>query len=189
MLSAQLAILLLASAIALYFNALFIGLFLAEVFGHRSDNTSSDADKTQMLRAITALALVFSIVPYAAWETNYGSAFSYFWPLHGIGRIGDFTWRVGIFVKAFFIASLVSLLTTLIMHSNDGDAATNRQNFSIVTTVAAAADSTLENDASLPILSRLSYVDALLVPTCIAFPLIALLIYTAIPNITNKIKS
>lgn len=176
----QFAVLLLASCFALYFNAVFVGLFLIEVFGDNADGASDD-NKTEMLRAISALALVLSSVSFLAWELNYGSAFSYFWPLHGLKRIDDFTWRVGIFVKAFFIASLVTFLTMLIMHSDDDSSISATKNFS-----ATLSDG--DGDDSLPILSRLSYVDALLVPTCIAFPLIALLIYTAVPNNTYKIN-
>ena len=159
------------AASSLLVTSFFLFLFLATL-GQSIKQASSggEDDSILVLRLLCTTAFLTSAVPFISWELRYGSAFSYFWPLHGIKRIDDYTWRVGLFLKTFFLASIVALLVSFL------------------------ADSPLDalaehlNDTELPLLSQLSYVDALLVPLCSAFPIIATLIYTAIPNTTSKAK-
>ena len=152
-------------------TALFVYVFCIALFiDARRTDTLNTQDSIVTLRAICFVSFVTSTLPFLAWELEYGSAFSYFWPLHGLKRIDDYTWRIGLFLKTIFLASSIALLVAFLAGPSLGEFA---EHF---------------NATELPVLSRLSYVDALMVPVCAACPIIATLIYTAVPNLGNKTK-
>lgn len=154
-------------------SSLFVHIFLFVLFESARDRPDESTDQqVHALRALCGVGIVLVTAPYIGWELEYGSAFSYFWPLHGIARISGYTWRVGIFLKAALVAHIVAFIAAFCaegrpLKSSDG------------------SDTEL---LGLRLLSRLSYVDALLVPVCSAFPVAAMLIYTGVPNISHAVK-
>lgn len=106
--------------------------------------------------ALVALVVLFvaSLLAYTIWECNFGSAFSYFFPLHGSQRLRHQTWRFGTLIKTSVLGLLVALLVRTIL----------------VRDIAVHIN-------GVRVLSPLSTLDALLVPLCLAFPSAALLLY------------
>lgn len=153
-------------------TALFVYLFLIVFFFLEMPHETTDKVMAHTaifrLRALCWIAFLTSFVPFLAWELRFGSAFSFFWPLHGIQKIEMLTWRIGIFLKVTFLSSIISLLASYLASSMTGKFV---EHF---------------NYTDLPVLSELSYLDALLIPTCAAFPIIAVLLYTVVPDAPRR---
>jgi hypothetical protein len=152
---------------SLFIYAFLVGLFLVEPPPQQLivEKALARAD-IFTLRALCWIALLTSFVPFLAWELKFGSAFSFFWPLHGVSRTEMTTWRIGIFLKVIFLSSIISLLASYLASPTTGRF---METF---------------NYTDLPLLSELSYIDALLVPVCAAFPIIAIMLYTVVPSVS-----
>jgi len=123
------------------------------------------------LRMLCFIALLTDIVPFMGWEMQYGSAFSYFWPMHGAGRLRDDTWRIGIFLKTLLITDFIALL------------------FALCTGSFAHVFVERFNVTPVTLVSQLSSVDAELVLLCFTFPVLITLLYTALPFRSKQLKA
>lgn len=123
------------------------------------------------LRMLCFIALLTDVAPYVGWEMQYGSAFSYFWPLHGARRLRDDTWRIGIFLKTLLITDFIALL------------------FALCTGSFAHVFVERFNVTPVALVSRLSSVDAELVLLCFTFPVLITLAYTALPFRSKQLKT
>lgn len=144
-------------------------LFIMFIDARKFPEESTERD-LNALRVLCTIGLIVSFVPFIGWELEYGSAFSYFWPLHGVKRISKYTWRVGVFLKTVLLAHTVALIAAAL------------------TSLLPLDDEQQRSLFRLPLTSRLSYLDALLVPVCTAFPVAAMLIYTGVPNTSSEMK-
>jgi len=132
--------------------ACYAALFIA-LFAYAAAHALQPPGTALMLAALAVLATT-SALGYALWECTNGSAFSYFFPLHGARRMAHRTWRIGTLLKTALVGTVLALVVGTLLRAD----------------IAWSID-------NLRILSPLSALDALLVPLCFAFPLAALAVY------------
>jgi magnesium-transporting ATPase (P-type) len=105
-----------ATLAALYW-ATMLGLLLSYIFEtDGNDDTGVKLSSTANLLRITLSIVAFfgAAAAYIGWEAYFGSAFSYFYPLHGAERVAATVWRVGVVAKAIFMALLLVVLSQLL---------------------------------------------------------------------------
>jgi len=148
---------LLFSLIKLAYYVAILGIFVAYVHQSGGDDESSDglsAGSASAKSVLTYAAFGIVLVGYVVWETAYGSAFSYFFPLHGAARVANAAWRFGTFVKTAFVATTIALLVDVVLTRN----------------ITGAIN-------GMRTLSPISQLTSLLVPACFAFPVLVIFVY------------
>jgi len=132
------------------YAALFSALFL-----YAAANALQPPGVVISLAALAVLAAV-SAFGYTLWECANGSAFSYFFPMHGTRRLTHRTWRIGTLLKTSVVGALGALLVATVLTNDIG-----------------------WHMNGLRLLSPASSLDALLVAICFGFPTAVLFIYAA----------
>lgn len=97
-------------------------LWLGQLALYLSFELTTDADKEQRFAraslVISVIAFVVFTGAYVAWETQYGNAFRFFFPLHGAVRLTARQWRTGIFIKTLFVGNLIIVLLAVFFTHN-----------------------------------------------------------------------
>ena len=70
--------------------------------------------RAQALLIMLVVSFFVSAVSYGLWEADHGTAFSYFFPLHGAQRVAEHEWRFGVFARANFVSLLTVLVLSLV---------------------------------------------------------------------------
>lgn len=148
------------------FLAVVITVFVLYI----SSSSSLSYDKDIFNLKLTLwCGILFSGIAYVGWEAEYGSAFSYYLPMHGSKRVQRKQWEVGIFIRSTFVAMVLAQVFAFTAVSSAEKEAAHRQ-------------LSVSREDERKFMSHLNFGDALLVPVTCAFPLLALLIYTLIDN-------
>ena len=96
-----------------------IWLFLAQALEH-PDTVELTESRQRAYYVLLGIAFAVSLIRYGAWEIENGTAFSYWFPMHGHRRVDDSSWRLGIFVRTEFLTVLLQgVLVVLFRHDYD----------------------------------------------------------------------